>query len=170
MNEVSQCQMEPFFPVAQDGLPGRSQARFVRFLHWAGSASKFLALPHYRQAEAEKFFRLTYNFSQHPQRQLKSTSPCTRLQRCLKLITLRSKVRKQPSLKRIKPSLIEYPDGWFREISDMWPGQAMTLKVNQVLHHEKSKYQDILVFESSDYGTVLVLDNVIQCTERDEFA
>jgi spermidine synthase len=61
-------------------------------------------------------------------------------------------------------------DGWFREISDMWPGQAMTLKVNQVLHHEKSKYQDVLIFESSDYGTVLVLDNVIQCTERDEFS
>jgi spermidine synthase len=61
-------------------------------------------------------------------------------------------------------------DGWFREISDMWPGQAMTLKVNQVLHHEKSKYQDVLLFESTDYGTVLVLDNVIQCTERDEFS
>lgn len=60
-------------------------------------------------------------------------------------------------------------DGWFREISDMWPGQAMTLKVNQVLHHEKSKYQDVLIFESTDHGTVLVLDNVIQCTERDEF-
>lgn len=52
----------------------------------------------------------------------------------------------------------------------MWPGQAMILKVNQVLHHEKSKYQDVLVFESSDHGMVLVLDNVIQCTERDEFS
>ena len=52
----------------------------------------------------------------------------------------------------------------------MWPGQALTLRVNTVLHHEKSKYQDVLIFESSDYGTVLVLDNVIQCTERDEFA
>ncbi|KXT14604.1 hypothetical protein AC579_3687 [Pseudocercospora musae] len=61
-------------------------------------------------------------------------------------------------------------DGWFREINDMWPGQAMTLKVNQVVHHEKSKYQDVLIFESSDYGMVLVLDNVIQCTERDEFS
>ncbi|OJJ49961.1 hypothetical protein ASPZODRAFT_163996 [Penicilliopsis zonata CBS 506.65] len=61
-------------------------------------------------------------------------------------------------------------DGWFSEKSDMWPGQAMNLKVNQILHHEKSKYQDVLVFESSDYGTVLVLDNVIQCTERDEFS
>jgi len=61
-------------------------------------------------------------------------------------------------------------DGWFREISDMWPGQAMTLRVKKVLHHEKSKYQDVLIFESTDYGNVLVLDNVIQCTERDEFA
>ncbi|KAJ9618722.1 putrescine aminopropyltransferase [Taxawa tesnikishii (nom. ined.)] len=61
-------------------------------------------------------------------------------------------------------------DGWFREISNMWPGQAMTLKVSQVVHHEKSKYQDVLIFESSDYGMCLVLDNVIQCTERDEFS
>jgi spermidine synthase len=62
-------------------------------------------------------------------------------------------------------------DGWFREISEtMWPGQAMTLRVNQVLHAEQSKYQDVLVFESSDYGNVLVLDGVIQATERDEFA
>lgn len=83
---------------------------------------------------------------------------------------------------------IELTDGWFREISDMWPGQAMTLKVNKILHHEKSLYQDVrasnniagktmannppqvLIFESSNYGNVLVLDNVIQCTERDEFA
>lgn len=62
-------------------------------------------------------------------------------------------------------------DGWFREISDtMWPGQAMALRVNQILHVEKSKYQDILVFESTDYGNVLVLDGAIQVTERDEFA
>merc|ERR1712000_200349 len=61
-------------------------------------------------------------------------------------------------------------DGWFREISDMWPGQAMTLKVEKVLHHEKSQYQDVLIFKSTDHGTVLVLDNVIQCTERGEFS
>ncbi|KAJ0158713.1 Spermidine synthase [Colletotrichum tanaceti] len=61
-------------------------------------------------------------------------------------------------------------DGWFREISNMWPGQAMTLKVKKVVHHEKSQYQDVLIFESTDYGMVLVLDNVIQATERDEFS
>lgn len=31
-------------------------------------------------------------------------------------------------------------------------------------------HQDVLVFESETYGNVLVLDNVIQCTERDEFS
>lgn len=46
----------------------------------------------------------------------------------------------------------------------------MTLKVNSVLHHEKSKFQDILIFESSNHGIVLVLDDAIQCTENDEFA
>lgn len=66
------------------------------------------------------------------------------------------------------PSIV---DGWFREISDtMWPGQAMALRVNQILHVEKSKYQDVLVFESTDYGNVLVLDGAIQATERDEYA
>jgi spermidine synthase len=61
-------------------------------------------------------------------------------------------------------------DGWFREISSQWPGQAMTLKVHKILHVEKSLYQDVLVFESETYGNVLVLDGVIQCTERDEFS
>ena len=69
-----------------------------------------------------------------------------------------------------KHRLFLFPDGWFREISSQWPGQAMTLKVNRILHVEKSLYQDVLVFESETYGNVLVLDGVIQCTERDEFS
>ena len=62
-------------------------------------------------------------------------------------------------------------DGWFAEISDtMWPGQAMSLRVEKILHVEKTKYQDLLIFQSTDYGKVLVLDGAIQATERDEFA
>jgi spermidine synthase len=48
--------------------------------------------------------------------------------------------------------------------------EAMTLKVKEIISVEKSKFQDVLVFESSNYGNVLVLDGVIQATERDEFA
>jgi spermidine synthase len=46
----------------------------------------------------------------------------------------------------------------------------MCLKIEEVLCHEKSLYQDVLIFKSETYGTVLVLDGVIQCTERDEFS
>lgn len=65
------------------------------------------------------------------------------------------------------PSIV---DGWFREINSQWPGQALTLKVNKILHMEQSQYQDVLVFESETYGNVLILDGVVQCTERDEFS
>lgn len=61
-------------------------------------------------------------------------------------------------------------DGWFMEKGTLWPGQAMSLEVVQILHHSQSDFQDILVFKSKSYGTVLVLDGVIQCTERDEFS
>ncbi|XP_076451826.1 spermidine synthase-like [Babylonia areolata] len=61
-------------------------------------------------------------------------------------------------------------DGWFSELSELWPGQSMSLEVQEVLFNEKSKYQNVLVFKSKTYGNVLVLDGVIQCTDRDEFS
>lgn len=32
-------------------------------------------------------------------------------------------------------------DGYFKEISEQWPGQAFALKVKKVLHTEQSKFQ-----------------------------
>lgn len=61
-------------------------------------------------------------------------------------------------------------DGWFSERGKLWPGQAMSLKVDKVLFQTQSAFQDVLVFQSSTYGNVLVLDGVIQVTERDEFS
>ncbi|CEP23761.1 K00797 spermidine synthase [Cyberlindnera jadinii] len=62
-------------------------------------------------------------------------------------------------------------NGWFREVSDeSFPGQALELRVKKILYTGKSAFQDILVFESTDYGNVLVLDGIIQVSERDEFA
>ncbi|CAH8386904.1 unnamed protein product [Eruca vesicaria subsp. sativa] len=60
--------------------------------------------------------------------------------------------------------------GWFSEMSPMWPGEAHSLKVEKVLFQGKSDYQDVVVFQSATYGKVLVLDGVIQLTERDECA
>jgi len=61
-------------------------------------------------------------------------------------------------------------DGWFHERGELWPGQAMSLKVKKVLDHYRTDFQDLLVFESENHGTVLVLDGVIQVTTRDEFS
>ena len=59
---------------------------------------------------------------------------------------------------------------WFSEKEVMWPGQQMSLKVKKELLNIKSEYQHIQVFDSETYGRVLVLDGVIQLTERDEHA
>ena len=39
--------------------------------------------------------------------------------------------------------------GWFSEVNGLWPGQAMSLEVEEVLHSEKSQFQDILIFQRS---------------------
>ncbi|XP_047972498.1 spermine synthase-like [Salvia hispanica] len=72
--------------------------------------------------------------------------------------------------------------GWFSEIQSssdeslkevyfnnpMWPGESHSLKVEKILFKDKSKYQEVLVFQSSAYGKVLVLDGIVQLTEKDE--
>jgi len=59
---------------------------------------------------------------------------------------------------------------WFAEVSPMWAGEAKCLKVEKLLFEKQTKYQHLQIFESESYGRVLVLDGVIQLTERDEFA
>jgi len=61
-------------------------------------------------------------------------------------------------------------NGWFSEVNSQWPGQAMSLEVEEVLFDQKSEYQHVVVFKSKTWGNVLVLDGVIQLTERDEMA
>ncbi|KAG2399707.1 Spermine synthase [Vigna angularis] len=63
--------------------------------------------------------------------------------------------------KSVKPEYFNNP---------MWPGEAHSIKVEKILYREKSDYQEVLVFESSTYGKVLVLDGIVQLTEKDECA
>lgn len=63
-----------------------------------------------------------------------------------------------------------FKTGWFTETGTITGDQAISMEVEKVLYEEKSPYQDILVFDSKRFGRVLVLDNAIQCTEKDEFS
>ncbi len=57
-------------------------------------------------------------------------------------------------------------DMWYREVYS--PGAALALKVRNVLHHEKSPFQDIHVMETYDYGRMMTLDGCVMVTDRDE--
>jgi spermidine synthase len=43
-----------------------------------------------------------------------------------------------------------------------------TYEVSKILYHKRSRFQDIMVFENPYFGKVLVLDGVVQITEKDE--
>mmetsp|Transcript_25010 Transcript_25010/g.53638 ORF Transcript_25010/g.53638 Transcript_25010/m.53638 type:complete len:292 (+) Transcript_25010:21-896(+) len=60
---------------------------------------------------------------------------------------------------------------WYSELcEDLWPGQCMSIEVDQVLETEKSEFQNIEVIQTKTYGKMLCLDGIIQLTERDEFS
>ena len=61
----------------------------------------------------------------------------------------------------------EKPATWFTEYHG--PGTGITMKVLRTLYSAKSAFQDITLVETEDFGRVLLLDGVIQTTERDEF-
>ncbi len=58
-------------------------------------------------------------------------------------------------------------DLWYSEYHT--PEVRFTIKVNEQLHHEKSDYQTISVFDSPEFGRFLTLDGVMMLTEKDEF-
>jgi spermidine synthase len=58
--------------------------------------------------------------------------------------------------------------GWFSETGTLWPGQAMSIQVKEKLYDQRSEFQHLQVFETETYGRMLILDGVIQTTDRDE--
>jgi len=60
--------------------------------------------------------------------------------------------------------------GWYSEINEQWPGQAMSLEVEEVLWDKQSPYQRVGMLKTKTWGHALIIDGVIQCTERDEMA
>merc|ERR1712129_154098 len=53
--------------------------------------------------------------------------------------------------------------------NSQWPGIGNAYKVKKVLVQKQTKYQDLLIFESTNHGKILCLDGVVQLTESDEF-
>lgn len=58
-------------------------------------------------------------------------------------------------------------DLWFTE--KQTPELAISCSVKSTVFREKTKYQDLAVFDTYQYGRLLALDGVIMTTEADEF-
>ena len=56
---------------------------------------------------------------------------------------------------------------WFTEKPT--PHWGMTYRVTQVLRRVKTPFQDLAVVETVDFGRALILDGIVQLTEKDEF-
>lgn len=60
-------------------------------------------------------------------------------------------------------------NGWFSEICPMWPGMALSVEIEEHLFSHKSRIQQIDLYKTRTSGIMLVLDGIIQLTEKDEF-
>ncbi len=62
---------------------------------------------------------------------------------------------------------IMYPEVWF--IEEHTKNARYSLKIKKQLYSGKSKFQQIDVYETFEFGKLLTLDGYIMTTERDEF-
>lgn len=57
---------------------------------------------------------------------------------------------------------------WF--VEKLHPSWRQAMSIDEVLYHDKTEHQDLIVFKNGSWGTVLALDNVVQTTTGDERA
>lgn len=57
---------------------------------------------------------------------------------------------------------------WIHELLDS-SGSAIGFRVREHLHHEQSEFQTIDVYESTDFGRLMALDDCWMVTQRDNF-
>ncbi|MDX7991593.1 polyamine aminopropyltransferase [Xenorhabdus littoralis] len=55
---------------------------------------------------------------------------------------------------------------WYETLHSNF-GQYFT--VDNILYHDKTEHQDLIIFENAELGRIMALDGVVQTTERDEF-
>ncbi|KAH7641041.1 hypothetical protein DERF_000769 [Dermatophagoides farinae] len=71
--------------------------------------------------------------------------------------------------KKVKKKLIIKT--WFNEIATLHHDDLIiSTRINQLIHRQRSDYQNILIFQNQIFGRCLALDDAIQCTELDECA
>ena len=60
------------------------------------------------------------------------------------------------------------PETWFNEQHD-YSGSSIGFRVRQKLHAEQTPFQSIEIYDSTDWGKVMVIDGCMMVTTRDNF-
>ena len=59
-------------------------------------------------------------------------------------------------------------DNWFTEF-DSTTGSAFSLHLKAKLHEEQTPFQNIAIYDTTEFGKLMTLDDIIMLTERDNF-
>ena len=54
-------------------------------------------------------------------------------------------------------------------VETLYDSYAQVLRIDEMLFEEKTDHQHLIIFHNAAFGRVLVLDGIVQTTERDEF-
>jgi spermidine synthase len=54
-------------------------------------------------------------------------------------------------------------------VETLYDGYGQEFRIDELLYEEKTEHQHLLIFRNARFGRVMVLDGVVQTTERDEF-
>jgi len=57
---------------------------------------------------------------------------------------------------------------WFTEISDR-DGSAFSLRINKKLDEKQSPFQKVEMFETTDFGNLMIIDGCTMVTTRENF-
>lgn len=65
-------------------------------------------------------------------------------------------------------TLVKLDNNWFTEICKSG-GTAFSLRIEKRLHAEQTAYQHIEIFETADFGKLMVIDGCVMLSSRDNF-
>ena len=62
-----------------------------------------------------------------------------------------------------------FKDGYLTETCPLWPGRALSVRIQQTVATVETDYQLLEIFKGEGFGLMLALDGEIQLAESDEF-
>lgn len=57
---------------------------------------------------------------------------------------------------------------WFTEVSDR-DGSAFSLRINKLLEQQQSPFQHVAMYETTDFGNLMVIDGCTMVSSRENF-